>query len=181
MKIKTLLIAHAFLFVGLAIIAFFTDGTGGGGDSLTHYFISESAWSTPSYFLDLWGKPVFTLLSSPFAQFGFLGIKLLNILVGVLSSFVTCLVAKELNKPYYWLILPIAFIAPAFYAYTFSGLTEPLFALFITAGIYAVIRKNFVLACILISFLPFIRSEGLLFIGVFGLYYLLNKKWKLLP
>ncbi len=181
MKLRTLLIAHALLFFILSIIAIFTEGTGGGGDSLTHYFISKSAWSSPSYFLDLWGKPFFTLLSSPFAQFGFVGIKLFNTMVGVLSSLVTCLVAKELNKPYYWLILPIAFVSPAFYAYTFSGLTEPLAALLAITAVWLCLKNKIAWGFILASFLPFARTEAQIFLLFFFIFGVINGHFKQLP
>ena len=63
----------------------------------------------------------------------------------------------------------------------FSGLTEPLFALMISLGISLTIRKKIALAAVVVSFLPFVRSEGLIYLGVFASYLIIDKKWKYLP
>jgi len=43
------------------------------GDAISHYQLSRYSWKYPLHLLDHWGKPLFTLLSSPFAQLGFNG------------------------------------------------------------------------------------------------------------
>lgn len=70
---------------------------------------------------------------------------------------------------------------PKVFALTFSGLTEPLFALVLIAAVYWVVRKKATAAALLLSFLPFVRSEGLIMMGVFGLYFLWEKQWRVLP
>jgi hypothetical protein len=64
---------------------------------------------------------------------------------------------------------------------TFSGLTEPLFALFLVLGVFAILKERIITASFLLSFLPFIRSEGLIIIGVFAFYLALKHQWKFIP
>ncbi len=59
-----------------------------------------------------------------------------------------------------------------------SGLTELLFALFISLSLLLTLKKQTILSACLISFLPFIRSEGLIIIGVVSLYYVFIKELK---
>ncbi|MBK6572082.1 MAG: hypothetical protein IPG21_06380 [Saprospiraceae bacterium] len=59
-----------------------------------------------------------------------------------------------------------------------SGLTEPLFANFLTFAILAYLSGWSIIATIFISFMPFIRSEGLIIL-ILALSYLLNQKWVL--
>lgn len=181
MRNRTLLLLHLLLLAVLWGVAFLTNGMGGGGDSLTHYFMSRLSWSQPHFFLDLWGKPVFTLLSSPFAQLGFIGLKLFNVCCGVMASFFSCLVARQLHKQWHWSILLIAFIAPAFYTYLFSGLTEPLAALLSIIAVWLCLSGRVALGFVLASFLPFARTEAEVFLVFFFLFGIFNKEFKKLP
>jgi hypothetical protein len=159
----------------------FFDGTGDAGDSVHHYLFARYAPSHPELFFDHWAKPVYVLLASPFAQFGFIGVKVFNVLVMLFTLLFTFKIAQKLDLKNVVLTSVFIIFAPLCFALTFSGLTEPLFALFISIGIYSVLKKNYLTASLLISFLPFIRSEGLIFLGVFGLYFLLKKEWRAIP
>ncbi len=61
-------------------IVFYFNGTGNEADSINHFLYAHYAPPHPELYLNHWAKPLFTLLASPFAQFGFIGIKLFNIL-----------------------------------------------------------------------------------------------------
>jgi hypothetical protein len=166
-----------YFLSGILTIIFF-DGTGDVGDSIMHYLFSKYAYAHPENFLDHWAKPVFVFLSAPFAQFGFNGLKLFNLLCNGLSIWLIYLVANRSYFRYPLLIFPILMFMPDFYVLTFSGLTEPLFALFLTAGVWAAVYKKPIVAAILISFLPLVRSEGLIILGIFAFYFLIKKQWK---
>jgi len=157
------------------------NGTGGVGDSILHYLFAKHAPTHPELYFNHWAKPLFTLLSSPFAQFGFTGIKVFNVIVSLFTLFFTYKSAETLGLKNAILSVVILIATPLFFLLTFSGLTEPLFALFVASGTYYAAKKQYLLASILISFLPFVRSEGLIIMGVFGLYFLLQKQWKAIP
>ena len=176
--IYTLLFSYVIL-AGLTI--YFFDGTGDAGDSIQHYLFARYAPVHPELFFHHWAKPLYVLLSSPFAQFGFTGIKIFNAFVSFTTIFLTYKICTELNFKNSIIVVVILIFTPLYYILTFSGLTEPLFALFISAGIYAVLKEKYTIGCLIISFLPFVRSEGLIIIGVFAFYLLLKKKWKFLP
>jgi heme/copper-type cytochrome/quinol oxidase subunit 4 len=178
---KLLAATHALVFFALCFVAIYTNGLGGGGDSITHYFISKLSWRQPEFFLDLWGKPVFTFLSSPFAQIGFTGIKIFNVCCAVAASYFTCLTARELGKKWHWLILPLAFIAPAYYTYIFSGLTEPLAGLLSIMAVWLCLSGRVSWGFIVASLLPFARTEAQVFLLFFLAFGLLNQHYKKLP
>jgi hypothetical protein len=69
-----------FSILLLALVYTSTDGYGG-ADSFQHYMISCYSWKHPHLLLDHWGKPIFTLLSSPFSQVGYKGLLLFNVLI----------------------------------------------------------------------------------------------------
>ncbi|MEI7661108.1 MAG: hypothetical protein WCK34_02865 [Bacteroidota bacterium] len=178
-KIVYLLVC--FYVVSAVLTIVFFSGTGDAGDSIMHYLFARYAPVHPELFFDHWAKPLFVLLASPFAQFGLNGIKTFNALVSLAAIILTFKTAESLNIKNGYISMIIMIFAPLYYILTFSGLTEPLFALAVAAGLYLAVRGNFAASSIMISFLPYIRSEGLIIIGVFGLYFLLKKQWRVLP
>jgi len=156
-------------------------GTVDTGDSVMHYLFSRFAFAHPANFIDHWAKPVFVLLSSPFSQFGFAGIKIFNSMVTALTMVFTYLVAKRFLKKNAYLTVIFLCTAPLNVVIIFSGLTEPLFALFLILSLYLFLTENEKSSIILLSFLPFVRSEGLIILGVFAFYLLIKRKYKLLP
>lgn len=175
---------YYFLFLYAVICAFtilFFNGTGDSGDSIYHYLFARSAPQHPELYFDHWAKPLFVLPASLFAQFGFAGIKFFNCLVSLATIFITYKLAVRLNYKNANLIPVIMVFAPLNYILTFSGLTEPLFALFTVTGIYLCIVNKNIAACVVISFLPYVRSEGLIIAGVFIVYFLYLNKWKFIP
>jgi hypothetical protein len=181
MKNKTIYIILPLYLIASVFTLFYFDGTGDSGDSIQHYLFAKYAPVHPELYFDHWAKPLFVLLASPFASFGFEGVKLFNVLIALLTIFITFKIAQLMDIGNAILIIVFIFFSPLYFILTFSGLTEPLFALFISLGLYAILRQQYSVAGIIVSFLPFIRSEGLIFLGVFGLYFLLSRKWKLIP
>lgn len=168
--------------IGLLTAAFVFGGTGDSGDSLGHYFLSKYAFNNPQNFLDHWAKPFFVLCSVPFAQMGFIGIKIFNILCTLISLVFTYLTARNLGIKNAWLTVPIAMLCPMYALLTLSGLTEPMFAMVCITAIYGIIsHKKIFFSVLLLSFLPFVRSEGLIIIGVTGIYFFISKQYKYLP
>ena len=172
------------LFIYAALAAWtiiYFDGTGDTGDSVSHYLFAKYAPKHPALYFDHWAKPVFVLLASPFAQFGFTGMKIVNSCVVLLTIFTTYHIAKILKFRNAIIVSFILICTPLYFTLTFSGLTEPLFALVVSISILLLLKDKYVAASILISFLPFIRSEGLIFIGIFAIYFAFKCKWKMLP
>ncbi|MBP6871037.1 MAG: hypothetical protein KBC43_03430 [Bacteroidales bacterium] len=170
----------AYAAVAAFIIAFY-NGTGDSGDSIHHYLFARYAPQHIELFFDHWAKPLFVLLASPFAQLGFTGMKIFNALVGLFTIWFTYRSAQLLNLKNPLLVTLLLIFSPMYFVQTFSGLTEPLFALFISIGLYFVLREKFVISFQVISFLPFIRSEGLILIGIFALYAIVKHQWRSIP
>jgi hypothetical protein len=168
------------LAIGLFSILYF-DGTGDAGDSIYHYLYAKYAFTDPSLFFNHWAKPLYVLIFSPFAQFGFIGVKILNLIIVNLSLLFTYKLSRQWFNKQNYLALILLIFCPLYYVFTFSGLTEPLFALLLLIGTYLFTQKRIRTSLIIISFLPFVRSEGLLFLIFFGLWLVIDKKWKVIP
>mgnify|MGYP007070676553 FL=1 len=175
-------LAGIILFLCICIfISVNTEGTVDSGDSIMHYLYAKYAFLHPSHFLNHWAKPVFVLLSVPFAQFGFTGIKIFNSLIASLIMLFTYLTAKKINIKNAYLSVIFLLAAPFNIIIIFSGLTEPLFALFLILTLYLFLDGKEKTAIIVLSFLPFVRSEGIIILGVYAFFLLLKKKYKIIP
>ncbi len=172
------LIATAYVFLSYTSIP---DCGYNDGDSLTHYYISRYADRHPMLFLDIWGKPLFTLISSPFSQYGFNGIKIFNIICGFLAAFFTYRTCKLLNQPRAYFAIPFLIFMPVYFVTMSTGLTEVFCSLILIAAIFLFFKEDYLLGAAFASFLPFCRSEGYFLVAVFFVALLLRKKYAALP
>lgn len=153
------------------------------GDGIMHFFISQASWNNPSLFLDHWGKPLFILLSSPFAQFGFNGMVAFNILVFLLTVLLSNYIFfKQKTSAWISLLFPLVLLKTYDVSSTvLGGLTEPLFNLALVAALYLLLERKYLWFALLVSFLPFMRSEGQLPIVLAFSILILLKEYKSLP
>lgn len=173
-----LILLTAVLMTGLSIAG---EGSYGGEDSFMHYLIARFAPAHPELFLDHWGKPLFTILSAPFAAFGFTGIRIFNILCGISTAWLGYKSAVHLKWESAWAVIPMILYNALFFVTCISGLTEPLFALILMSSVYLYLKEKYVLSSLIISFLPFVRSEGNLMILLWAVSLSAEKKWTTLP
>lgn len=153
------------------------------GDGIQHFSIAQESWIKHELFLDHWGKPLFTLLSSPFAQGGFTYFPLFNVVIFALSILLIFRLLNHFNAGfYYYPIAPALLMSiPDYSCEIIAGMTEPLFGLMILLLFYALVKEKWTLFALVASFTPFARSEGMLVVALAGLLLLWSKKWQALP
>lgn len=167
----------AAAFVLMVIVAMASDAVYDIGDGITHYEIAKWSWKHPELFLHHWGKPFFTLLSSPFAQFGYKGIVIFNIICHVGAAWIAWRIADRMKLPFAFLVGPLVIFAPISWGVAQSGLTEPLFAVTLMSGIYFITGGRNTVAAVLISLLPLARTEGFFLAPLFGLFFLIRRDY----
>lgn len=183
-RIKQHLLFIILLIISAVILMYFSyynECSEGGSDNIWHYYFSKYAFQYPNLFLHHWGKPLFILLSSPFAQFGFFGITIFNILCGILSAIFSYKILNHLHVKFSWFIAPLLIFSPLYFTILQSSLTEPLFSLVLITATYFYFKNKFALATVIISFILFSRSEGFFIIGCFLLFLIISKQWKFIP
>lgn len=168
-----------FILVQWSILpASYTSDT---ADGVWHYLLARYSYWNPAFELDLWAKPVFTILAAPFAQFGLKGIHFMQIICSFLTSIILFKIADFFNIKHLWLIPILLLFTPVYFPELFSGLTEIVFAFFLVWGIYLVVINEWLLAAVLFSFLPFVRQEGYFIFPLMGLLLLIQKKYFYIP
>lgn len=169
------------LFAMFFCLSFFAEATYDGGDGIRHYLVSRYSWKHHELFVYSWGKPFFTIISSPFSQFGMIGANVFNIICAIASSLICFKLARKLNLKYPFLAVLFLCFTPIYFPTINSGLTEPFFGLVLIFSIYLMFDKKFFWATLLVSFLPFVRSEGYLVFPLFTSVLIYRSKWKYFP
>jgi hypothetical protein len=174
-KILLLLLSGIFL-LQLALILFSIDCYGG-ADNVNHFRISRYAWKYPELFLDLWGKPVYTTLASPFSVFGMKVARLFNVLVGLVAIFFTVKLYRHSGQEQS--LLPVVFIAfsPMYFLLMQSCMTEILFSLVLVFSFLLFFKEKYIWAAVVLSFLPFVRSEGIVIFPLMAVALVLSRKY----
>jgi len=180
-KYNVLFLILTGIFLLQLVLIFCSIDFYGGADNITHFRIARYAWKYPTQFLDLWGKPVYTTLVFPFSLFGIQFARLFNVLVGLIAILFTIKTLRlyEENST----ILPVVFIAfsPMYFLLMQSCMTEILFSLFLIVSFWLFFKERYCWAAVVLSFLPFVRSEGIVIFPLFLVALLLSKKYWAVP
>ena len=162
-------------------ISLISEGETMGGDSYLHYKYARYSFQFPELLLHHWGKPVYTLLASPFAQFGYQGAKLFNVLLGTVAAWFTFLVARKLKFGFAPLAVILVLFTPYYTLMMVSAMTEVLFSLMVIVTIFLILDDKPVGAAVLVSFIPLVRSEGYAIILGMLVVFMINKHWRAVP
>jgi hypothetical protein len=183
-KTKSDRLFYLLLFASLitAICIAFTSGaTFDSGDGIEHYLIARYSWQHPKLLLDLWGKPVFTLISSPFAQFGLKGMYVFQALCALFTSVFLYKIANIFRLNFAWSLPAFIFFSPIYFAVIDSGLTEIMFGATLSLTFWLLVKNRNIAASVIASFILFVRPEGYLILPLIALLLALKKQWKALP
>ncbi len=168
------------LFLGLILI-FTTENSFGGGDHFTHFKLARWSWKYPHLLFNHWGKPLFTILISPFAQLGINYARIFNLLVGLSTAWFSWQLSRELKLKNCWLTVLLVLLTPVYFSLIFSVMTEPLHSLFLVLAVWLFFKNRFAWSAVAISFLPIIRTESVVLIPIFLFAFGLRKQWKSIP
>ena len=171
----------AFFMVGAIIIIFNTNNSFGGGDHFSHFKLARWGWKYPKLLLDEWGKPVFTLLASPFAQLGINFARLYNVLMGMLTAFLSWKLSRTLKFDNNWVIILLVLFTPIYFISMFAVLTEVTFSMLLMLSLLLFFKKKYIWSAVAISFLPLARTESIVLLPLFLIAFGLKKQVKAIP
>ncbi len=168
-------------FIAGVVVIFFTQVSYGGADNYSHYKFAHWGWEYPKLLFNHWGKPVFTILSSPFAQFGAVGMQIYNLLLGFGTAIIIWKIALKLNLKNSPISILLVLFTPIYFILLFTTLTEISFSFFLAIGILFFFKRKYILSALLISLLPLIRTEGIVLFPLFIIAFALKKQLKAIP
>lgn len=152
-----------------------------GADNISHFQTARYSFKHPELFLNLLGKPVYSTLLAPFTLFGYNAAKAFNLIVAVLTLVIAAKLSDRIfNGSSNYAIILTAF-SPVYFFLMITCLPEVLFSLFAVVAVYLFCKNKFYYSAIVLSFIPFIRFEGMVLFPVFAFAYLLKRKcWPIL-
>lgn len=171
----------ALVFIAGVALIFMVHNSFGGGDEFAHYQLARWGWEYPKLLFDHWGKPVFTILISPFAQFGIIGTRIYNLLMGFGAAVLIWKTAQTLKFGNSALSLLLVLFTPIYFILLFTTLTEVSFSFFLALAILLFFKQKYLLSAVAVSFLPLVRTEGIVLFPLFAVAYSLKKQWLALP
>lgn len=170
--------AVGFTLLGLAVsvwMALHSDGVYH-DDDLTHMQIAKWAWHYPRYLLDDWGRPGFTV---PYALPAAIGWKLARVFSGVLTAitaFLAYLIAARQGNRCAALAPLLLWPQPLTFTLSYTTLTETPLAFYVTLAMWLYLRGNIGWSAAAISLAAVTRHEGILFLVVWLVAYLWERR-----
>jgi len=171
-------IATLLVFVVLAILgAFFSDGFVT-ADACTHYLFAKYAFSDPVNFVDVWARPLCTLIDAIPAHFGnVLLVRLTHIAIAIGCAVVARAIARTQSIPRPGLALLFTLGAPLFFIFSFSEMTELPLALVLGLAFLCYQKERWLTFAFLAGLLPTARPEGFGFVALVAIALLLHRRW----
>ncbi len=155
-------------------------------DGGNHYLGARWAWAHPEFFVDVWGRPLFTLLYSLPARLGYTAAKLFTVAICLATAWQTWRLAEDLGLERAELAIPLLALQPSYLLLSAETMTEPLFALLFAIALRLHAQGRVVAGMIVASTLVLARPEGF-FVGLlWGVWVLCDWRdgrpwWRRLP
>jgi hypothetical protein len=184
MNRRFLLWIAAFAFIGVSLVLLYHDAEQ--QDSGYHYLFARWAWQHPRYFVNVWARPLFTLLYSFPSQFGYPAAKLFTVAICLATAWQTFRLALQLKFERAELAVPFLFLQPSFLLLSSVVLTETLFALLFVIALRLHLSGRIKIAMSIASLLILIRPEGFFIAILWGFWILLDQRcsrpwWRRIP
>lgn len=140
-----------------------------------HYLFARVAWEHPEILVGVWSRPLFTLIYSFPAQFGYLAAKLFTVLICVATAHQTWRFANELKLDRAALVIPLMFLQPTYSLIAADTMTEPIFALVFVVAARLHVKGRVAAGAFVASLMILARPEGF-FLAVLWAVWLLRDR-----
>lgn len=171
-------IAWAVLTIVLRVVS---NGIVEMGDGVQHYMQARYCWAHPELLLDLWGKPLFMLLASPFAQLGYPGMVVFNAILAVCTCRLAVDILRRAGSTAQLLFPVLVLLAPLYLLMALGGMTEILFGALTVLTVALLGTRRYTMAAVVASLTPFSRPEYVAFLPFVALWLALVRQWRALP
>ena len=139
-----------------------------------HFLMARTAWVDHSYFVDVWGRPLFTTLFAPVALLGFIPARLFALAISVAAAWQTYRLACDLRISRPWLVILFLLGQQTFFELYTNLFTEPLFALILVVALRCHLSGRIKSGMLVASLLPLARPEGVFLCLFWGLWILIR-------
>jgi len=145
-------------------------------DTEYHFLMARTAWVNASYFIGVWGRPLYTAVFAIPALMGFVAGRLFAVGIGVCVAWQTWRLARDLEMERAWLVVPLLLAQPVFFELFPDMLTEPLFALVFVVAVRWHLHGWTMRGMLVASLLPLARPEGVFLCLLWGAWVLVASR-----
>ncbi len=131
-------------------------------DDLTHYLFAKWAWTWPSYLLNDWGRPGFTIPYFLPAALGWPACRVLSAVIHAAAAWLAYGIGGRLGIRHAWAVIPICYVQPLFFNLAQTTLTESPMALYVTASVYLALRARWGWSAAVMSMAFITRHEAVI-------------------
>ncbi|MEO8879814.1 MAG: hypothetical protein ABI446_05410 [Gemmatimonadaceae bacterium] len=175
-----------FSAVAIALVMVYPDSSSADGG--THFLEAQWAWRSGhhSLLVDVWGRPLFTLIYSLPAALGYRAAKLFTVGVSLAAAWQCWRVAMLLRFERPALVIPLLFLQPTFLGVAPETMTEPLFGLVLIVALRLHLEGRIRAGAVLASLLPLARPEGPFLVALWGVWIVVDSRlsgawWRRIP
>lgn len=131
-------------------------------DDLTHYLFAKWAWTWPSYLINDWGRPGFTIPYFLPAALGWPACKVLSAILHAATAWLAYGIADRLGIRHAWAVIPLCYAQPLFFNLAQTTLTESPMALYVTASACLALRSRWGWSAAVMSLAFITRHEAVI-------------------
>jgi len=144
-------------------------------DAGHHFLAARWAWRYPQTLVGVWNRPLFTLLYSAPALFGYPAAKLFTLALALVTADQTRRLARDLGVARAWLAVALLFLQPAYFLIIADTMTEPLFALVFVVALRLDAAGRREWSALVASLLVTVRPEGF-FLGLLWAFWMIGDR-----
>lgn len=139
-------------------------------DDITHFLFARWAWQWPSYLLDHWGRPGFTVPYFPLAFLGWTADKLLSAALSAAAGYFAFRIAQNAGIRNAWAAALFAWVQPLYFQLAQTTLTETPLAFYLAAAVLLAVRGRWEWSSMLLSLGFVTRHEAILFLPIWAFF-----------
>ena len=151
-------------------------------DGVTHYLYARFAFENPAFLVDVWGRPVRTILHAiPAHFFGLHGVRAMSCAIAIACAWLTYGIARRLGWRRAGLAGCFVLAQPLLFLHSFAELTELPFAMLAAGAFLAMLGRRWWAFALLCGLTPAARPEGAAFLMLGAVVLGLHRRWQLIP
>jgi hypothetical protein len=163
-----------FAILGVVLVRLYPDSYQQDGGF--HFLFARWSPEHPRYLVDVWARPLFTVLYALPSRLGYPAAKLVTVAVSLAAGWHTARLAREHGLERAPLAVPLLLLQPAFLLISSETMTEPLFALVLAVALRLHRAGRIRAGMWLASLLPLARPEGFFVAALWGAFVLFDRR-----
>jgi hypothetical protein len=154
--------------LGLSMLTLFKDGSQ--QDAPLHFLFARWAWKHPVLFVDVWSRPLYTLVYSFPALIDYRATRFVTAAISLAVSWQTWRLAEALRMERAPLSLMLVWLQPSFFLFSAENMTEPIFALVFAVAMRLHFQGRVILSRFTASLMLLARPEGFFLAALWALF-----------